>query len=309
MRYKVQGYRGSEIVEQDIDPKTFQPIKKAKETCFLALEIEERFALLFDNFAEFEVELLRLAEFLLLWSNRVQDFTNSMQQRLLLDRRLVNLLTSCRLYHDHTDHGLSQLFGKSSAELTSIKKFKKELYSSYRGYRLMEALRNHVQHFGLAAQSITWNFVRSEGKGGPDYMEFSVYPQASLTILAENRKFRKNVLMEMQEDGEQIDLRGPLREYMSCFVVLHSKLRDVISQEAENARKLFESAIRGSFFDVRDQDVKYSSLLELSETGELIGEIPLATNFLNYYDNLRKRNSVNTKINRSAATNTDQKKK
>jgi len=306
MKYQAYGYAGAKIATQGIDRETFERVKEARATCLFALEIEETFALLFDNFAEFEVELLRLAEFSLLWLGRARDHTESMQERLLLDRRLVNLLTSCRLYLDQTDDGISTLFGNPSGELTSVKEFKNDLYDSHWGYRLMEALRNHVQHFGLAARVITLNSFRSSGDG-PDYSEFTVYPQANVKALAENPHFKKTILGELRGQGENIDLRGPAREYMSCFVALHNKLRRTIGQRVEDARRAYESATR-YYASINGQEVKFAELQEFSEDGDVTDEISLVTNFLDYYDNLLKRNSVNDDIHHATASNSDQKR-
>jgi hypothetical protein len=307
MKYLVRGYTETELVHQDIDRETFEDIKKAGETCRFALEAEEKFTLLFDNFAEFEVELLRLAEYLLLWRERASDFTKSMQERLLLDRRLANVLASCRLYLDHTDHGLSKIFGNPSTELTCAKEYKQQLHASCWGYRFMEALRNHVQHCGLACHGITSRMHMSEGDDS-NYPEFTVYPQADVKILAEDRQFKRDVLAEPLEKGEPIDLRRPLREYMSCFVLLHDRLRETIREVFENARTRYEAACN-DYSVLEDRKLRLAFLVELSNIGETVNEIPLLTTFLGYYDKLLKRNVINNSIHRFAVSNTHLKTK
>ena len=307
MEYQALGYTEREAVSQDVDRETFERIKKAETTCLFALELEEKFALLFDNFAEFEVELLRLAEFSLLWKGQALEYANSMQQRVLLDRRLVNVLTSCRLYLDQTDHGLSTVFGKSSSEATAVKEFKNRLYDSHWGYRLMEAVRNHVQHAGLPVQRITFDSCLIE-RANSSYAEFTVYPQASLKTLSEDKQFKRGILQELQEKDEQLDLRGPVREYMSCFVILHDKLRQTIKPVVEAARTKYEAAIK-DYSTLGGCKIRYPSLVEFSDAGEKTYEIYLHTTFLDYYDQLLKRNSLNNDIHHSAASNTDQKRK
>ena len=112
--YEVVGY-GKHIrhPRKPIEQSRFYEVKKARNVCLLAVAVEEKFKLLLDNFAEFEFELLRLAEEYLIWpvsiTLRDRDHFRAMQERLRVDRRLVNLLTSCRLYLDQTDQVLSQL--------------------------------------------------------------------------------------------------------------------------------------------------------------------------------------------------------
>ncbi len=306
MKYQTCCYVNNRIVRDDIDTEIFKKIKEARAACLFALELEEMFALLFDNFAEFEVELLRLAEFSLLWPEQAYNYTQLMPQRLLLDRRLVNLLSSCRLYIDQSDHGLSRLFGKPSVEFTSIAKFKNELYDSHLGYRLMETLRNHIQHSGLATRSITVSTSCIDGERS-SYIEFTVSPVAVVKNLAEDPIFKSNVLEELRQIGEDIDIRGPLRKYIFCFIALHDRLREVISRKVIDARIVYESAVKK--YSIHDGDtVKLCSLHEYSDSEELIDEIPLVTKFMDYYDDLQKRNTVNHNLHHCAASNTDQKK-
>ncbi|MCG2659314.1 MAG: hypothetical protein L6437_03595 [Kiritimatiellae bacterium] len=303
MKYEAYGYTKNEVVRAPIDAARYFDIKTAKGRCLFALELEEKFALLIDNLAEYECELLRLAESYLL--RGYLDHTASMQERLCLDRRLVNLLTACRLYLDQTDHGISSLFGKSSAELANIKIFKNDLYDKHWGYRLMEALRNHVQHSGLIVHIISYTQFRSPGKG-PDYTEFIICPQTKVSTLAEDASFKKEILSELESRGDKIDLRGPARDYLSCFVQLHEKLRKVIQARTLEARKLYERAVK-DFLIIDAQEVRCASLRELHEDERKVNEVELVTEFLNYYDQLVKRNVVNKKLEHSTASNTDQK--
>ena len=164
MKYTVYGYADKGVTRASLTHERYAEIRRAKKACLFGLELEEKFALLIDNLAEFEIELLRLAEAYLLWGFR-GDHAESMQSRLCLDRRLANLLTACRLYLDQSDHGISTLFGKGSPELAGVKAFKNGLYDAHWGYRLMEALRNHVQHSGLIVHIISFPQFRSLGEG------------------------------------------------------------------------------------------------------------------------------------------------
>ena len=154
MRYQTWGFCKKWGAFAEIDKARFDEIKAAKTVCLFAVDLEEKLVLLLDNFAEFEFELLRIAEASLIWPKR--DHQGSMLERLILDRRLVNLLTSCRLYLDQTDHGISEIFGNTSQQLADVKAIKNELYDSCFGYRFMEVLRNHVQHSGLPVHIIDY---------------------------------------------------------------------------------------------------------------------------------------------------------
>lgn len=170
----------------------FEEVRKAKEGYLFAWALEEKLALLIDNFYEFEVELLKLAEQAILWSER--DFQEDMRQRLLLDRRLVNILTACRLYLDQSDHGISRFCGAASDELKSVKMFKNRLYDDNWGYRLMEAVRNHAQHLELPVGAISYNYRRKPGN--PEEWEYRVIPQLLLESVEQGMARRVQAFLE-----------------------------------------------------------------------------------------------------------------
>lgn len=256
-----------------------------------------------DNFAEFELELLRLAEASLIWSER--DLQGSMQQRLTLDRRLVNLLTSCRLYLDQTEHVMSGVFGNPSQQLDDVRKTKNELYDTYLGYRVMEALRNHVQHSGLPVHVINYQRIRRKGDG-PDYWDFIVVPESEIRILAENEKFKVRVLRELQKLGEKLDLRRSVREYVSCFIQLHEKLRETISGRLATARSIYQDSII-EFSTFNGEELQFPSLVKCNEDGTTNEKVALVGGFLSHYDALYKTNAINKNLRQSAASTSDQK--
>lgn len=300
MQYKASGYLKGGAESVKIDATRYAEIKSAKATCFFALDVEEKYALLLDNFFEFESELLKQAEASSIWPNR--DHETSMLGRLAIDRRLVNLLTACRLYLDQTDHGISRLYGDPSQKLTDLKKFKNDLYDANWGYRLMEALRNHVQHSGLLVHVIGHSWSRIDGKLS-DYGQHTIIPKTKLETLAENDTFKKTVLAELQQKGKTVDLRGPVREYISCIVILHEKIRSILKVAKD--RTVYTSAV-AEYSTINGHAVKFPHLIEVNDDSSINDKIELVTEYLDYYDSLRKRNRVNPKLVNSCASNSIQ---
>ena len=116
MRYVAFGYTQHGLQLVDVTKEEFERVVAAREACLVALSLEEKLSLVLNNFYEFEVELLKLAERHLVWN--AIEYEDVMGDRLLLDRRIVNLLTASRLYLDHTAHALSGLFGGGSFKVT-----------------------------------------------------------------------------------------------------------------------------------------------------------------------------------------------
>jgi len=287
MQYEVSGYvQGGGSASLQITEQRFKEVRDAKDACLSALEVEEKLALLLDNFFEFEVELLKLAEQFLLW--RDTTHRGMMQDRLLLDRRLVNLLTACRLYLDQVDHVVSGIFGSPSAELEQLKAFKNELYDSSLGYRIMEALRNHVQHAGLLVHIISYDNSKVEGQGHDDW-QVVVSPISLVETLSENRKFKKETLTEIKALGPKLDLRWCTRDYLSCFSRLHERARGIIHTRFGPARGVYEQAV-AEYSTVDQVPIQLPRLFELNEDTSANQEIALVTEFLKLHDVLREKN-------------------
>lgn len=301
MRYEASGFLSVGAASTCIDKSRYEQVKTAKSFCLFALELEEKFALLLDNYYEFECELLRLAEASLIWPT--QNHQHSMQDRLTLDRRLVNLLTACRLYLDQTDHGLSSLFGDSSAELNNVKRFKNELYDNHWGYRLMEALRNHMQHSGLPVHVIGYNWSAVSGKVA-EYTQVTIAPQTKPKTLAEDNTFKKTVLNELMGKGESVDLREPAREYVACFIELHDKIRETIDARIRSNRTTYEMAST-EYSEISGQNVNFPNLIEMNDDGIISEQVVLVTEFLLYYDLLREKNRANVKLRTTCASNSN----
>jgi hypothetical protein len=244
--------------------------------------------------------LLNQAHHYLLW--KAVAHNEAMQDRLNLDRQLVNLLSSMRLYLDHTDHGLSTMFGNPSDQLESVKKFKNTLYDKHVGYRLLEALRNHVQHCGLPIHSISYNQSRVETRRKDIFVQVSVQPRLDFNELASNHGFKASVLKEIQQLDEKIDLRPFAREYISCLVQLHSEIRKKISDAVQQNRQVYTVAVQEhSTMDGKAiQHSWFQSSDELGVTGE---KVELFLEFLERYDALYERNSkVDSVVNSFASS-------
>jgi hypothetical protein len=130
---------------------------EARNALIHACYIEEKFAYLMDNYFELENDALR--ETLENLNHATLPFEERVQVIHLFNRRIINLLTTCRLYLDHVEHHLNVFAGLKS-ELNSIfTTSRRQFYDSSFAYRLLEALRNYVQHRGLPIKGISRNFT------------------------------------------------------------------------------------------------------------------------------------------------------
>jgi hypothetical protein len=220
MRYEVtqrwSGGKGPvEISEAD-----FQAIREAKEGVVRALAIEEKLDLVLDNFIEYEGDFLQLALRSAVfeeydWS----DFRAAVQR---VNRRLVNLLTTCRLYLDQTPHELASL--NDPALGAAFKRQAGVEYDSRLGYRVMEALRNYVQHRDLPVGGLSYHsaWVPEQTR---EWRRHIVQATIAIDTLKDDTNFKQNILREIEAEGEKLNLKQLVREYISGLGSVHSTLR------------------------------------------------------------------------------------
>jgi hypothetical protein len=66
-----------------------------------------------------------------------------------INRRLLNYLSSTRLFLDYSESRLKRTYGKTSDEVVVFKELCKMIFDTDFSYRFAYKLRNYTQHFGL----------------------------------------------------------------------------------------------------------------------------------------------------------------
>ncbi len=128
----------------DISSEEFESVKEARRRLFILVGVEEKFDMLVQNYLEYERELLTLAlEYMV---SRSPQLSTLHEARSLINRRLANLLTMGRLYTDQIERDVSSLFGGDAARESWIKQSFHTQYDSLLGYRVLETIRNSMQH-------------------------------------------------------------------------------------------------------------------------------------------------------------------
>ena len=243
----------------EIDETKFLELKSAKSILSNALDIEEKYEILISNYFELEKEVINLSVV-----NMVRGLTgyeDFFEIMLALNIRLVNLLSSARLYTDqivsHTPKCLPNI--NNIKELTE--KYLNEEYDNFFDYRFMEALRNYVQHRGIPVHKISPRKKWTESK--EDFLEYSLYFSASKSRLIEDFKFKAAILKEMPDE---IDLGLTTRGYIQSMSNVHDKIRQLIAENVIRARNTIESAIS-------DYKIQHELTLCLSAFSAIQGDV------------------------------------
>lgn len=217
----------------EIAEEEFTEAVEAKRCLVEALEVEEKFDLLLTNYQEFEHELLQIAlEAALRFEN---NWSASVGTLMTVNRRLVNTLTACRLYLDQVGHNLSSIYGSNStAQQQMISQCRAE-YDARIGYRVMETLRNYVQHRGMPVHSLslTGSWIEAT-RQVRKHIQQSVVPLTSTERLEEDSRMKPAILTELRSIGKEHDLKPLLRDYVAGLGAIHASLRR--SLESDLAR-------------------------------------------------------------------------
>ena len=216
----------------EIDETEYLLINNARINLLEILFIEEKYDLFMGNYLEFETELLSIAckNMIFLESDyfSMSDSTNT------ISRRVVNLLTTGRMYTDQSVQHISKIYGKKSKNKSTVETEKRTQYDNSLAYRTMEALRNHVQHCGFPIQGLKFpckwvDFDDQEKKS----MHHILIPLINLDELREDESFKKAILGELKliQKDNFIDIRKLLREYVIGISNIQGKIRHITHQD------------------------------------------------------------------------------
>lgn len=209
-----------------------------------AVHLEELIDLVLQNYSEWEKDLLSFSV-----DNIVFNGVSKIHfQRKAASRRIINLMTVCRMYIDQSKKTIRKILPAISKD--EVEKYFSNKYDESIEYRFMEQLRNSVQHSTLPIHS----FIQSGGwreVEGEDKLFSTVIPKLNVELLRDDKRFKKSVLDEV-ECFESLDLRRYCRKYVKEIFDIHKAFRgqyfDTI-EEAENVMECYQSLFFNEFSD------------------------------------------------------------
>jgi len=248
MRYAIRRAVLDSRTEVAITADDFRSLGRARRILTSALAIEEKYALLVVNYLDLEKQLLEIAA-----GNAIAfDFSyqSIFDRRTSLNIRLINLLTGARLYLDQIRQDVADCLPDANDVAAIVRTRCSEEYEQHPEYRFMEALRNHVQHRGMAVHGVTmpsrWTSCAEQ-----EFLEHSVSIYALRESLAQDKKFKKSVLIELPE---RVDLLAAARRYVESLSTINEFARDRISESVAEGRSVIERA-RGRFAAVTSESL------------------------------------------------------
>jgi len=220
-----------------IDSERFSLLKSSRHILSEALAIEEEYEMVISNYINLEKESISVSISHMTRSYR--GYVDSFDVRLALNKRFMNLLTSVRLYTDKLASHCVACLPKENGVEERVNLLFSTTYDKSFDYRFMDALRNHIQHYGTAVHHVMFGgrWTSLDDKG---LLEFSSSFTAEKGFIASDGHFKKQVLDEMPD---KVDLISASRGYIEALSSIHINARQMISKSVNGARASIQVAI------------------------------------------------------------------
>jgi hypothetical protein len=229
-------------------------------------DLEEKYNGFIDNYFELERGLLEEALRAMIY----RDYTRTVLQgaKNTISRRIINLLTSIKLYLDsYPQHAGRLVVGE---KFLNLKDAPSRAYDLSLSYRTMEALRNYAQHEAFPVHGWT---VKQEWDTStePKLLRATVSPRLDLKTLAQSKRFKKGVLEELENTTSSIELKPLIREYIEQLWMVHSEFRTATSSLMSEAMSRVKAAVARFTAEYPGSELSVVAL-PVDEDGLKVGE-------------------------------------
>jgi len=275
----------------EIEKDDYDRISIAKQSLVNMLYIEEKFNFIVENFLELEQELVKVTLNKMYFPIYSFDWSMSVSDIHLINRRIINLLTTSRMYLDQVSHDLN-ILPHGKRELTKVlDKIKSTEYDNVLGYRVMEALRNYVQHRGLPVHLLSLNVKNAEFADISEGItaEHSISPFIRLDDLERDGKFKKTILTELKQLGDKINIKNYTREYVQSLSNIQKFIRDILKEDVETWERSIDDAFE--LYTKQYGEVKMVSIAVQPNHGFKLDRIHLMPDIITRRKWLESKNS------------------
>lgn len=263
----------------------FQEIATARACLLEALTIEEKIDLVRENYRVLEQLFLDLSLQYDLYGGG--DWSDGVANVKSVNRAIINLLSTCRMYVDHMPQHLNRVFGRDSTASQKFKAATRDEFDGSLGYRALYGLRNFVQHSGWPVHSLSHkrSLVAQESEKRHRLLT-TAYLHLDYLV---GSKFPSGILKELESMGKKIDVKPLVRENMGSFGRLHHCVREIMGPHLPKWEAVIQESI--SDFKAQHGDVTVGlAAVAVDEFGETIEAHQLFTEFIERRHFLEKRN-------------------
>lgn len=282
-----------EITEQE-----YREIAAAKDGLITFIGIEQKFDLVLENYAEYEHELLGLAVHQAIF--RDMSYGSFQRETLIVVRRLSNLLSSCRLYIDQIKHDVASAFGSNHPTVERIISKCSEEYDATLGFRLMETLRNVMQHRSLSG-FVLKHSLEADPPGPHARLRTRVVPLLEVDGLRE-AGIKASVRDELA-GSNYAEVNGRVREYVQGIANVHTEFRRAAEPERKQWAEVYRSAYERGNATWATGEMRASDLVAIDESGAIVESRHVFLEPLDYLAGLERKNAGPWALARSYVSN------
>lgn len=294
MEYFLRPSTSGDFPTLTIDSQRFSLLKASRDILADALEIEEEYEMIISNYIDLEKESLNSSISYMVRTPLA--YVDTFDAWLAMNRRLMNLLTSVRLYTDRLTAHCCACLPEEEGIKERVKLLRSTEYEKNFDYRFMEALRNYIQHRGTPVHQVIL--------GGSGFaldtdrlLEFSSSFSAYKEVLTSDNRFKQQVLDEMPD---KVDLISASRGYIEALSSIHNNVRQMIFKSVNEARSFLQKAIDDYKSVYREEFWGLRAYVFDGKTK--IDEIPIFLNRDDIRVHLQKRNNRLSHLKKSYVT-------
>jgi hypothetical protein len=298
MRYAlapVIRHRASPI---EITEDEYRAVAEAKDGLVTVIGIEQKFDLVLENYAEYERELLRLAVHQVLF--RDLSYSSFQRETLIVVRRLSNLLSSCRLYIDHIKHDVAIMFGPGHDAVELIRSKCAEEYDATLGFRLMETLRNVMQHRSLSG-FVLKHVLDADPPGPQARLRTRIIPLLNVDDLREAGI--KAAVQQELSGSEYAEVNSKTREYVQGIANVHGEFRKATERDRQRWAAAYRSAYERGNAAWAENETRASDLIAYDDSGNVLESRHVFLDPLEYLVSLERKNAGPWALARSYVSN------
>ena len=223
------------LVKRAISDSEFEEFEKHRIKLEEFYRSEELFFCLARNYEDYQNAIIKYLSGYI--KDSYLDYVLARTIYMDLNRLILNLLASARMFLDHTEYSLKGKYGKTSKEFNDFKKMCSYKYDTNFSYRFLYRLRNFAQHCGMPVGRIQFSSFQDREEGSKsyeaEYSNLNLLSKHTLSIFFDRNKllesfdgWGKNVKQELESMGQDIEVTQHIRSFVSSLSEIHCSLVD-----------------------------------------------------------------------------------
>lgn len=184
---------------------------------------------------------------------RDAKFLTARDISLNINKDILNILTSFRFYLDYMGKNLKDDFSTSPMIIDRFEDLCRNEYDNNFSYRFIYHLRNYAQHKGVLVNSVKFSEIAD--KENPLEIIRSLKISLSRNDILEDKKFKKELKLEVARLPENIDPIEHIFEWLKSLARIHEKITsEVIPTGLESAKVILNYSEKLNY-DLNDRKI------------------------------------------------------